>query len=397
MTERLYYSDPILLEFEAVIVESGEHEGGRHYTVLNRSAFYPTSGGQSHDTGSLNGIAVIDVIEEESGVVRHITARPVGAAGAKVSGHVDPDRRLRNRQLHTAQHILSEAFIKLYDYHTVSVHLGDEYGAVELDTAEVDEPQLAAVERQANQIVQQNDPVEILSLEKAQAEALPLRKKLDREGSIRVIRIGEFDWSACGGTHCLETAEVGMIKITGTEKMRRRVLVKFLAGSQVTADYALRFTVTDELARSMTCHVADLPGRVEKLTSENKDLRRQLAGMQKQLLPTRAERMAAKTQKFGRLRLVAQVVDDLEPSVAGQLASMVAGRIGGLAMLVCGDRLLLAVGPDSGLHAGKLMKDLAAGTNLRGGGGQSAAQAGGAEADRLDDYLAAVGELIADD
>lgn len=395
MTERLYYSDSSLLEFEATIVEQGAHER-KTYTILDKSAFYPTSGGQLHDTGTLNGIAVIEVIETDTDEVWHISDKPVGKIGDTVRGVIDKDRRHMHRQMHTAQHILSQAFIRLNGYETVSVHLGQEYAAVELDAKQMSLERVTSAEQMAQEVVAASYPVEILFIDSNEAASLPLRKIPAREGTIRVIRIGEFDWSACGGTHCNNTAEVVVLKITGVEKMRGRSLVKFLVGQQALDDYHNRFSVTSQLSQQFTCHVNDLVDKVSKLAADNDSIRKEIARLQKELMPVWAEELAAGAQACGAYQLVCREIELSDDRHARQLASLVAGRIDGVVLLLASERLLVAVSPESKLHAGHLAKQFCELTGLRGGGSAALAQIGGAEKEKMAHYREVIGKLLRD-
>ncbi len=395
MTERLYYRDSSLLEFDATIVGRGGHEG-KSYTVLDRSAFYPTSGGQLHDTGTLNGVAVVDVIEKGSGEVWHLSHEPVGRSGDTVRGSVDKKRRQEHRQMHTAQHILSQAFIRLYGYQTVSVHLGRKYAAVELDTKKLTSEEIYSAEKMAQEIIEANLPIEILFVKEDEADRLPLRKVPTRTGPLRVIRIGDFDWSACGGTHCNNSAEVGMLKTIGGERIRGHWLVKFLVGRQAYDDYHDRFKVTNQLSQQFTCHFNDLVEKVNKLTTEQNNMRKELARLHKELLPVWAERLAAQAQPYGDSHLVCQEMDICNDRSAGQLAELVAARVGGLAMLLVSKRLYLAVSSESGLDAGGLARRFCEATGLKGGGSSTLAQIGGAAKERMDHYTQVLGKLLSD-
>ncbi len=392
MTERLYYRDPDLLEFEATIKSSKEVDG-RFQTVLDRSAFYPTSGGQLFDTGLLGEVPIIDVVELEHDVL-HISERKVGEAGVSVRGLVDAARRQVHRQQHTAQHILSQIAVRKFDYETVSVHLGDDYGAIELNCASVEQSQIETLETEANQILYANWPVTILFVSGAELESLPLRKIPSREGELRVIKVGEFDYSACGGTHVSSTAEVGLIKIIGWEKLRGHALIRFLAGAQALDDYRTRFGVTDSLAKTLTCNINDIAGRFDKLSIENREQRKQIAQLFKELLPIRAEELIAAATQVGQLKLVYKAMEGMDAQTAGHLAGMVADRIDGLVMLVADGKLLLAVSAPSGLHAGDLAKRLGPSLGLKGGGSNKAAQLGGADAVRIEEYKSALLTLI---
>jgi len=393
VTDRLYYQDSFLLEFDAAIVDSRQADGKWH-TVLNRSAFYPTSGGQLHDTGTLNGVEVIEVIETDSGDVCHVTGREVGAVGDNIRGTVNAARRLGNRQKHTAQHILSQAFIKLAQAETVSVHLGEEYASVELSAGELSDKQLAEVETLSNQIIVDNIPVEVMFVSSDQAASMPLRKVPDRTGKIRVIRIGNLDWSACGGTHCRQTAEVSVIKLIGTEKIRGHLSVRFLAGRQALDDYRRRFDLTQALSHQLTCHINDIVGKFDKLSAENKDQRKQLAELQAKLLPMRAQELAQQIKQCGKTKLVFHVEEAGDVQMAAKLAREVIAHTEGVAVLLVGDRMVIAAHEAGGVKAGVLAKELAAKTSLKGGGSDNQAQLGGANIKQADEYRRIIEELL---
>ena len=365
------------LEFDATIVQVGHYKNG-FFTVLDRSAFYPTSGGQSHDTGTLNGVRIHEVVEEADEVL-HLSEEEVGRAGMAVRGLVDGERRQRNCQSHTAQHIVSAAFARLYSFRTVSVHLGEEYAAVELETESITPEQLTAIEEAANRVIADNVEVEVRFIDSREAATLPFRKKPQREGELRVIRIGQFDYSACGGTHCKTSGGVGLIKIIGCEKIRGRVLVKFFAGNLAVADYRLRFGVTDELARTFTCHPSDLVAKVEKIAVENKELKFRLAETQKELMPLRLAELSGKARQVGRIKLVLEKSSGFDAAMVPKLASLAADEIGGLVVLVSDGRLILAASQVTGLHAGNLAREIAKRAGLKGGGNERLAQLGGSE------------------
>ncbi len=385
MTTRLYYQDSSLLEFEAKIVSSGKHDN-RFFTVLDRSAFYPTSGGQQYDTGKLNEVAIVDVIENDSGDVWHISDQPVGDSGDAVTGIVDKRRRQRHRQQHTAQHILSQTFARLYQLETVSVHLGEDYGAIEFDTKEVTAAQLSEAEQSSMQMVFDNLPVEILFIDGSEIASIPLRRPPKREGEIRVIKIGDLEYSACGGTHCVSTAEVGVIKIIGTEKLRGRVLVKFLSGIQAVEDYRIRFDVSDRVAQTLTCHVTDLPDKLVKLQDANKTLQRELVRVQKEGLGVKAEQLSQTATSYKDVKVVFEDVGPLDARLAGQLATQVSDITGGLTALFTDGRIVIATSENCQLQASQLAKGISEATGLKGGGNPRQAQLGGADKQKLDDY-----------
>lgn len=392
MTERLYYNDSARLEFDATIVRVGE-ESGRSFVVLDRSAFYPTSGGQQFDTGRLNDIDIIDVTEDGDGDVRHYSEQPIGDVGMKIAGVIDRERRRRHCCLHTGQHILSHVSMHLYKLKTVSVHLGDEYGAVELEGKFPSPEELTRIETEANEIVRDAHRVTILFAEGEELAALPLRKPPQRSGKIRIVNIGDLEYSACGGTHCANSSEIGILKIIGVEKLRGHVLIKFLVGRLAFDDYSSRFEITSELARKFTCHHTDLPERIESLSSQQKDLKQELVALYKELLPIRAEELAAPAAADGS-RFLCAGSDLPDARLTSQLASLVADKIGGVVMLGQETRLVLAVAEASPFDARKLVGELAEKFGLKGGGNRQLAQLGGADAERLEEYETFVNGLL---
>jgi alanyl-tRNA synthetase len=394
VTERLYHKQADLLEFEARLTRVGQ-DGERHFAILDRTAFYPTSGGQSHDTGLLGSVLVEDVVVDSDGEIRHYTSQPVGKPDDLVVGKIDRARRTRHSQQHTAQHILSQAMARLFDYETVSVHLGEKYGAVELNTATLSSEESRAAEDLSNEIIAANRPVEISFFDQQAIKNVPLRKPPPTTGMVRVITIPDFECNACGGTHTATTGGVGLIKLIGQELLRGHALVKFLCGDLARSDYAARFQITDELAQSLTCHFTDLPIVVRQLVSDSQTLRRQVSALYEELLPVRVEALVSQTG--GTLvseKAVASVASLPDQRLAARLATMLGERTARVAMILTDGRLHIAVPKDIPADAGALAKMLASKTTMNGGGNPSLAQLGGAEAERLEQYHNMVTEML---
>ena len=287
--------------------------------------------------------------------------------------------------------------MQLFDLTTMSVHLGEEYGAVEVEAKDLTPNQLSELQSRVDEIILANLPVEVLFIDSDQLDSVPLRKISTRKGTLRIIKIGEFDYSACGGTHCRSTAEVGMIKITGTEKIRGRTQIKFLSGVQAFMDYRDRFAVTDSLSRQLTCHPNDLFDKVEKMAVENKALRKELAEAQRELLPARARSLAEKAEIYGGKKLLFEEIGAYDQRLASQLAGLVANRIDGVTAVMLGARLIIATSETSALDAGALARRLSEQTDLKGGGNKRLAQMGGGSPGSASEYKNALIKLIADD
>jgi alanyl-tRNA synthetase len=287
--------------------------------------------------------------------------------------------------------------VKLFDLATVSVHLGEDYGTIELDGKALTDEQLRQTEQYARRLVGENLPVEILSVEDKDLDSIPFRRKPKRAGTLRVIKIGELEWSACGGTHCSSTAEVGLIKLVGTGKIRGHVLAKFLAGAQVADDYDMRFAATDGLSQGLTCHVSDLPEKFGKLQSDNKELARTLTQLRKEMLPMHAGTLAASKKQVGSEWLVFEKLDDFDSKLAATLGTMVADKIDGVSVLFLQGRLIVSTSEKSAKDARKIVSTLTEKAGLKGGGSPRQAQVGGAEVNNLSHYREIVMSVLSDE
>src|SRR6266545_2938187 len=233
MTERLYYSDSYIREFDANVVEQTAHEG-KTAVVLDRTAFYPTSGGQPFDLGTLSGAKVLDVVDTDDGRILHVVDR--APDGARVNGQIDWVRRFDHMQQHTGQHVLSAAFDRLLNARTESFHLGVEYSTIDL-ARELPAAEIARAEEEANRVVWEDRPVAIRFAGPDEIAKLPLRKEPKREGILRLIDVQDFDLSACGGTHVARTGAIGLIAVAATERLRGGSRVTFLCGGRALAGY----------------------------------------------------------------------------------------------------------------------------------------------------------------
>src|ERR1051326_619895 len=216
MTERLYYADAYLHEFDASITRVASRDG-RTAVYLDRTAFYPTSGGQPFDIGTLNASRVVDVVDEDGGIAHLVDGRL--SAGDRVHGVIDWTRRFDHMQQHTGQHVLSAAIDRLFGARTVSFHLGADASTIDL-SRELTRDELIAAEIDANRIVWENHPVAIRYASAEEAARLPLRKESIREGTLRLIDIEDFDLSACGGTHVARTGGIGVIAVASSERFK---------------------------------------------------------------------------------------------------------------------------------------------------------------------------------
>ena len=308
MTARKYYDDSYTWQFDANVVESFT-DGGAPSVVLDASYFYPTSGGQPHDTGTIVGAKVLDVaIREADGAVVHTLDASVDVG--PVSARIDGGRRFDHMQQHTGQHILSQAFIRVADAATIGFHLGVDTVSIDLNDGALSEARIAEATELANEIVSDNVEVRAWFPDAEELASLSLRKVPDVDGALRVVAIGDFDVSACGGTHVARAGEVGQLSVLRVERMKRGTRVEFLAGHRARADYARKHAILQKLSAALTCAQLELPVAVERLSTELTQARRALASYRERDLDEEALRLAtAATDVAPGIKLVQAVFD----------------------------------------------------------------------------------------
>ncbi len=384
MTERLYYTLPSLKEFDATVTAAGERES-RPTVVLDRTAFYPTSGGQPFDTGTLNGVRVVDVIDGEDGSIVHVLERPV-AAGTAVHGAIDWARRFDHMQQHTGQHVLSAAFDHLLAARTVGFHLGAEVSTVDL-SVDLKTDAIEAAESQANQIVWDDRPVSVRFASVEEAANLPLRKEPEREGTLRLIDIAEFDLSACGGTHVSRTGEIGTIQVLSSERFRGGVRVEFVCGRRALATFRRLRDVVAGCVHGVSVLPEELPGAIERMQAENKDLRKQMRATQEQLAKYEAIAIADRAIQVGERFVVVESVEQSDGAVLKALATSIAARPGyDVALLSPAAPFLVVIArsPGGAIDAGAVLRRLVDRFGGKGGGRGDLAQGGGLTGDRAE-------------
>jgi alanyl-tRNA synthetase len=365
VTERLYYQDCYLREFRAQVVEIAD--GGRR-VYLDRTAFYPTSGGQPFDTGMLGGATVIEVIDEEERIA-HVLDAPI--AEGDVDGKIDWQRRFDHMQQHSGQHLLSAVLEELFKSPTVSFHLGAEVCTIEVTAASLAPRQMEQAEERCAEIVGEARPLGI-SFEDA---AAGLRKESQRSGTLRVVAIAGIDRSACGGTHVSTTAEIGPVAIRKTEKIRGNTRLEFVCGLRALRHARADFRTLQELSRQLSVPAAETPAlvaaqleRVKALEKANQRLRAEIAQREGR------ELWAATAPGAGGLRRMVQhaAIDDAMRTRAQAFAAE--GKAAFLAVSPNPPAILLAASADSGIHAGDRVKAAVTAAGGRGGGNQGLGQ-----------------------
>jgi alanyl-tRNA synthetase len=379
VTVRLYYDDPALLAFDAAVTAC--EPAGRGFRIaLDRSAFYPTSGGQPHDLGHVRAggrvVEVTDVVDDQD-VVWHVVATPVAERTAVV-GEIDRVRRHDFRQQHTGQHILSASFDHVCDAHTESVHLGLDACTLDLHR-EVSPEECRRAEDHGNAVVWDDRPVGIRYAEAADLSGEPrLRKATGRAGRIRLIDIEGHDLSACGGTHVTRTGETGAIVIRGLERVRGGTRVTFLCGRRALGSYRDLRDASDAAARSLSVAASDVPAAVAKLREDLKLEQRRTRDLAERLTALQVDALAGQSSASGVI--AAHLPDADAQSIRLAASRLVAepGRVVGLLGGPAPHALVVARSADRPeVDAGALMRDVIAAHGGKGGGRPDMAQAGG--------------------
>lgn len=383
MTERLYYADSYLTGFDAAVIDRAD--GGRR-VYLDRTAFYPTSGGQPHDTGRLGGAEVVDVVDEGERVA-HLLAEPLAAE--RVAGRIDWARRFDHMQQHTGQHLLSAVLSELYGFATISVHFGRDASTLDLDTAALTSDQIAAAELRTNAVVTENRPVTV-TLEDA-AAATGLRKPSDRTGVIRVVTIRDLDRSGCGGTHVRATGEIGPVLIRKVERVRKAVRIEFLCGERAVRRARADHDLLTRLAAVFSGAPDELPALVESQRAELKETATARREVERELDRVRARELyaGATPDAAGARWVVVRDGDATERQRGLGQAVAALPRAVFVGATSSPPGLVLAASEDSGIDAAGVLRAALANVGGRGGGNPRLAQ-GTVPAEALERAIASV-------
>jgi alanyl-tRNA synthetase len=410
MTDRLYYRDSFLYDFEAEVRETTETP--RPAVILDRSAFYPTSGGQVFDTGWLTTdsakLRVNEVADTEDGkVVHYIDAVKDIKPGTRIRGLIDRTRRRDHMQQHSGQHVLSAAFVRLFDLHTVSFHMADDYCSIDLDTPTLTKEQIERAERLANEIILENRPVSIRFVSREEAGKLGLRKVpvTDRD-ELRIIDIHDFDLSACGGTHVNQTGQIGCILLRKTEKARQGWRVEFVAGQRAVATARRDFTTLTESAALFSAHIYDVPQQARKSLDEIRSLRKEREQAQEEFAEVQAAALLADTPETNGRKVVVRTFSDRDLNfiklLAQRLTRLSSNAVALLATTSPQPSLVFAQSPSaqssgqSGqpFDMGALMKETMSKLGGRGGGSKDMAQGGLPKPDGIEAILADIAKWL---
>lgn len=389
-TERLYFDDAYQVDFEARIVERKMVEG-KPGLIVDRTCFYPESGGQPSDKGTISGVKVEDVIEEGERIV-HIMEREVG--GDKVKGHVDWEIRFDHMQQHTGQHILSQSFFRLFSAKTLSFHLGEQISTIEIDMRAISDEEIQKVEEEANTAVFEDIKVKTYFVPQEKISEVPLRKPPVKKGRIRVVEVSGYDYSACGGTHCRRSGEVGLIKIIKQERIRGNIRFSFVCGRRALRDYALKNRVVASLSKKFTVGENDVISSIESLEEALRTQKKKLKQMQKKILENEAREIVRSAEG----KIISGIFDDREPDEARSLALNII-RMGEFVVLYGMERekrahLVFASSESLKLDMRELLTLAMPHIEGRGGGSSSLVEAAGEKKEGLKKALEHAAEYV---
>lgn len=386
MTERLYYNDSFLREFDAQVLAC-EPDNARWRVRLDRTAFYPTSGGQPFDTGKLGGANVVEVLDAENDEITHFTDQPV-AAGA-IHAAIDWPRRFDHMQQHTAQHMLSAAFIEMFKFQTVSFHLGRDISTIDLVAPSVTARQVEEAERRVNEIIFDDRPIAVRYGTAEELAAQGIRKKVDREGTLRVIDIEAFDRQPCGGTHLARTGQAGMLLTRKCERQKGNWRVEFVAGWRALAAARADFATLRQAAEHLGCGMAEMPENVRKIQEERRASQRDAKKVTERLAELEAADLLARhaeTSHDGKRRIIVFVSDDAASSYLAILAAKIVATPNMRVILASRAAMAIVLAQSAGLDGdmGALLPELLAPVGGKGGGSKVFAQGTVANAASLD-------------
>lgn len=375
MTQRLYYTEPYRRSFDATVVSAEPVDGHLHVT-LDQTAFYPTSGGQPFDTGTLGSAAVTDVIDREDGTIVHVVSGTL-KPGEVVSGEIDWARRFDHMQQHTGQHVLSAAFDRLFGVRTESFHMGQQSATIDL-ARDVSASEIEKAENDANRIVWEDRPVSIRFATAEEASAMGMRKESARTGTLRLIDVQDYDLSACGGTHVERAGAIGVIAIGSVEKFKGGSRVEFLCGGRALQRFRTWRSALATMQKHLSVPPTEMAATIERMQEDAKASQRTVRGFQEKLATHEAAALVARSE--GKA-FVAEAIEGWDAQGIKAIAAAAVALRPDVAIALfttsTPPQVVVARGTQSSVDAGAVLKGLATQFGGKGGGKPDLAQGGG--------------------
>jgi len=381
MTERLYYDASYMDEFMAYVTAAREKDG-KHEITLNRSAFYPTSGGQPYDTGVIGEANVLDVYVDGAGEVWHVIDRPLHEGG-EVFCKIDWARRFDHMQQHAGEHMLAGAVYRHFGGSTIGLHLGAEMSTIDVTmpdgSTHLTGEQIRILEEDVNEQIQQDVPIRCWFPDEEELNELPLRKPPTVKEHVRIVAIGTKEMVACGGTHPSSAGQIGMVKIVDARPAKGKMRLGFICGMRAFRDYQKRMIVSDRAAEMFSTKVENLPDAIANMQDNIVSLQKELSGMRRAQAMRELEGLMENAQVIDGAKVAAGTLPALSPDALRELASGLIGQGGVIALLASpkesgGYLTLFARSEDISRDVGKLLREASAACGGKGGGKSDFAQ-----------------------
>ncbi|MEG0934216.1 MAG: DHHA1 domain-containing protein [Clostridia bacterium] len=383
MTERLYYDDAYRVDFSGTVLDVREDARG-FLVQMDRSAFYPTSGGQPYDTGTLGGAQVLDVFVDPAGEVIHLLDRAL-TPGQVACGHVDWARRFDHMQQHAGEHMLAGVLYTVLGGHTIGLHLGEDVSTIDVELPggqmRVSRATLDEIEERVNRQIQQDLPIRCWFPTEQELLDAPVRKPPTVKTHIRLVQVGDVECVACGGTHPSATGQIGLIKVLDARPSRGKMRVTFVCGLRATRDYQARFHACEDACASLSTGVPALPEAVLKVLKRLHEAERALKGLQMQGALAQAEALLSRATRLSDgWRAVCAVLDELDQAALVELGTHLAQSGRTYALLSSGEadaRLVFCASPEARVPMGALLSRVVKPLGGKGGGRADLAQGAG--------------------
>lgn len=380
LTKKLFYENAYIKEFVTQGLKQEKDEQGNWYIVLAQTAFYPTGGGQPYDTGTLNGVEVINV-EEIDGEIRHYLESNL-ADLTEITGVIDWERRFDHMQQHSGQHVLTAAFVELFNIGTVSFHLGKETSTIDIDTSVLSEDMLKTVEERVNEIILENRPIETKWVTKEEALNYELRKELSVTENIRLVIIPDYDYNGCGGTHPTSTGQIQMLKISGWEKQKNHVRVEFVCGNRVLSQLHRKHSIMGELSQLLSSPELDMTTAVKRLLENNKELGKSIEDLREQLLQFEGQELLSTLMEIKDEKIIGKVYQNRTIQQLQKLAKIVTSKNQGINVFFVAEnegllQFVCARDSKAGINMKTLAKQILPLIDGKGGGNDLLVQGGG--------------------
>ncbi len=396
MTKKLYLMDAYLRRCTAEVIDQTEVDGHPGF-VIDQTVFYPASGGQPHDTGLIDQVPVIDVFENQDHQIIHVPVKSIQSA--RVTCEIDWERRFDHMQQHTGQHILSQVFLQSIHADTLSFHMGEQSATIDIDQAGLTSEKIIRVEQLANQIIFENRDVTTHTVDKDELDRFPIRKQTTLEDHIRIVEIKDFDYSPCGGTHCLQTGEIGILKIRRYENYKGGTRIHFVCGFRALKDYQNKSDVLKQLCRISGTAETDLSNSITRLKEDLKAVATARDHLTGKLLNHEADSLFSESQRHADIRVIKHLFTGRPQKEINLLAKKITDRFPGTVVLFGlkadgSARLLFQRSENLAFDMWALMQAVCPVIDGHGGGRPQQARGGGRAVEKLEDALESAEKML---